>query len=147
VPNYEFSCEPCNIYWEKIRPLSESGKGSMCPKCRKKGVRNYGVAHINYPAGSRERQHMHEKYIAGGDKGRALGKQKALVERTKARQKEVPYTPMIPNTQEMEEKGLITRNNDIRASKKRENMKKITRHVYNKAKKDPTKPTNSRQTL
>jgi len=135
MPCYEFSCDPCNIYWEKVRPMSESGKGSMCPKCGKKGTRDYGVAHVNYNDG-----HIIEDLYAGKDETRAKEFYREAEKDTKNRlaQEATPYTPMKFDVGAMVKAGAAKMLSEKDAKKKKERMKKMTKIAYDKAGLDVT---------
>ncbi|MBN2098215.1 MAG: zinc ribbon domain-containing protein [Dehalococcoidia bacterium] len=39
MPVYEYWCPHCRLRFELMRPLSQSGEGAPCPKCRNQAPR------------------------------------------------------------------------------------------------------------
>ena len=39
MPIYEYVCPSCEFKFELLRPLSQSNKGALCPRCQKKAER------------------------------------------------------------------------------------------------------------
>jgi len=115
----------------------------MCPKCKKKGLRDYGWAHTHFEGYDfTTNQSSIKDFYAGGDKGRAKEFFRETEEETKERiETRSPYTAMRPNYKELHKAGKVKVLNDIEAKKKRDRAQKMSQFVYDKHGVDPTKPS------
>ena len=143
MPTYRFSCEECALYWDKERPMSESDKGSMCPKCKKKGLRDYGWAHTHFEGYDfTTNQNSIKDFYAGDDEGRAKEFYKEASVETKDRvEKSSPYSAMRPNLKAFNDSGMIKVLNDKETRNKKERARKMAQFVYDKHGVDPKKPS------
>lgn len=143
MPTYRFSCEECALYWDKERPMSESDKGSMCPKCKKKGLRDYGWAHTHFEGYDfTTNQNSIKDFYAGDDEGRAKEFYKEAENETKERvESNNPYSAMTPNYKNLHAAGKVRVLNDKDTKKKKEQFRKMSQHAYHKHGVDPMKPS------
>lgn len=149
MPSYAFFCDDCEVSWDKLRPISESDKGSKCPECRNMGQRDYNFGLMKFDLMSRASQHRNQEFYEGGDK--QLGRQ-CLENLGKSSEKRMgqqasAYSVMRPNMKHFEEQGKAQRLTQAQSTRKQKNLEKMTRYVYNKAKMDPSKPNNGNQVL
>mgnify|MGYP005813031155 CR=1 FL=1 len=149
MPCYAFFCDDCEVSWEKLRPISEADKGSKCPECRNKGQRDYNFGIMKFDLMSRASQHKNRDFYEGGDKklGRKVLENLGTASEKRMKQQASAYSVMRPNMKYFEGKGKARRLTQAQSTRKRKNLEKMTRHVYNKAKMDPSKPNNGNQVL
>tara|TARA_Y100000034_G_C6905529_1_gene420023 strand:- start:2909 stop:3364 length:456 start_codon:yes stop_codon:yes gene_type:complete len=151
MPTYKFACTSCDISWEKLREVSEVDKSSMCPKCYKKGQRNFEIGSVSFRGiDFSTNQNKAEDYARHGmDKGQADTFYKESIDATKERMKTgfQHYAAYTPNYEKLGEEGKLIRQSPEKARQKKETMKKMTECVYKKAGLDVTKPNNPSQNL
>jgi len=151
MPTYKFACTSCDISWEKLREVSEVDKSSMCPKCYKKGERNYEIGSVSFRGiDFSTNQNKAEDYARHGmDKGQADTFYKESIAASKERMQtgSEHYSSYTPNYEKLAEDGKLIHHSPDKVRQRRKNMKNLTEQVYKKAGLDVTKPRNPSQNL
>jgi putative FmdB family regulatory protein len=65
MPKYDFSCEPCDFYFEVERPISASSEPACCPVCGREGRRVWSMPRFLFKADPRDVRpvwHTHDGY-------------------------------------------------------------------------------------
>ncbi len=48
MPRYDYYCEPCQLKFETIKPMSQCSENVSCPKCGSSSERVYGVVNFSF---------------------------------------------------------------------------------------------------
>ena len=136
---YEFKCDNCYIIWEKNRPIAEYKKGSMCPKCHKKGKKTVGCAvHFKWTDYRSDPGYAEEVYKE---------QNKNTKESIDSAKGQEYYTRFVPDIDQMKKSGQIKMLGKEVAKAKKKRMENLTKDAYNKMGPEYTKNHNPGQNL
>lgn len=137
----EWSCQDCNIYWERECPVGKAPDRTRCPKCKKLCERYFGNQGVNVKWGDDMDFHTHRSRTRkvkekGWDKTAADRWLNQNIEGTKRSMNDESfrYKPAHLNVENMARDGLAKKvDSEEKMKKKMESQKSVTIDAYNRA--------------
>jgi len=140
MPNYEWVCRPCLIYWDRECKMGKAPDRTRCPKCNKLSERYFDNANVGVSFGDdKDFQTVRSRYAKHAEKGYDKTAGDRFLRRQIAETKEATddetyrYKPMSFDYERMAKDGVVTKLSDKESADKVKRAKKLTEQAYDRA--------------
>jgi hypothetical protein len=140
MPNYNWICRECSIYWDRECAIGKAPERTRCPKCKKLSHRYYEAMNIGVSFNDDKDFHTvrrrYQKHAEKGyDKDSANRFLRRQIEASKNAQDDESFRYKSANIKwdKLAEDGLVKKLNDKEAMAKKERARKLTMDAYNRA--------------
>jgi len=142
MPNYNWICRECSIYWDRECAIGKAPERTRCPKCKKLSHRYYEAMNIGVSFNDDKDFHTvrrrYQKHAEKGyDKDSANRFLRRQIEASKNTQDDESFRYKSANFKwdKMAEDGVVKKLSDKKAIAKRERARKLTEDAYHRANK------------
>ena len=142
MPNYNWICRECSIYWDRECAIGKAPERTRCPKCKKLSHRYYEAMNIGVSFNDDKDFHTvrrrYQKHAEKGyDKDSANRFLRRQIEASKNSQDDESFRYKSANFKwdKMAEDGVVKKLSDKKAIAKRERARKLTEDAYHRANK------------
>lgn len=142
MPNYNWICRECSIYWDRECAIGKAPERTRCPKCKKLSHRYYEAMNIGVSFNDDKDFHTvrrrYQKHAEKGyDKDSANRFLRRQIEASKNSQDDESFRYKSANFRwdKMAEDGVVKKLSDKKAIAKRERARKLTEDAYHRANK------------
>jgi len=142
MPNYNWICRECSIYWDRECAIGKAPERTRCPKCKKLSHRYYEAMNIGVSFNDDKDFHTvrrrYQKHTEKGyDKDSANRFLRRQIEASKNTQDDESFRYKSANFKwdKMAEDGVVKKLSDKKAIAKRERARKLTEDAYHRANK------------